>query len=129
MLFLCFIIIIKTQNMPKYVEATVIDVVDDIITDPDTVVIDIKEEITANNNFDFYVSDSGCDSDIEVYSFDTDYFSESESASDIESDNGNMTEEDIEEFEKYIENKMICCIALLIVGLIAAVFVYTRSKY
>ena len=32
--------------MPKYVEATVIDVVDDIITDPDTVVIDIKEEIT-----------------------------------------------------------------------------------
>ena len=117
--------------MPKYVEATVIDVVDDIITDPDTVVIDIKEEITANNNFDFYVSDSGCDSDIEVYSFDTDYFSESasDSASEIENNNGNMTEEEIDEFEKYIENKMICCIALIIVGLIAAVFVYTRSKY
>ena len=129
LLFLCFIIIIKTQNMPKYVEATVIDVVDDIITDPDTVVIDIKEEITTNNNFDFYVSDSGCDSDIEVYSFDTDYFSESASDSDIENDNGNMTEEEIDEFEKYIENKMICCIALIIVGLIAAVFVYTRSKY
>ena len=131
--FLCFIIIIKTQNMPKYVEATVIDVVDDIITDPDTVVVDIKEEITTNNNFDFYVSDSGCDSDIEVYSFDTDYFSESASDSDIESDiendNGNMTEEEIDEFEKFIENKMICCIALISVGLIAAVFVYTRSKY
>lgn len=126
--------------MPKYVEATVIDVSDDVIIDTDTVVIDIKGEITVNNNFEFYVSDSecdsgcenGCDSDIDVYSFDTDYFSESASESTLASgknDGDNMTEEEIDEFEILIQNKMLCCIALIIVGLIASVFVYTRSKY
>lgn len=135
MLFLCFIIIIKTQNMTNYVEATVIDVADDTITDPDTVVIDVKEEIFKNNNYDygFYISSS--DSDIDSNDDDglaAELEAELEAkleALENEHNRDNMTEEEIDEFEKFIENKMICCIALIIVGLIAAVFVYTRSKY
>ena len=117
--------------MTNYVEATVIDVADDTITDPDTVVIDVKEEIFKNNNYDygFYISDS--DSDIDSNDDDglaAELEAELE-ALENEHNRDNMTEEEIEEFEKFIENKMICCIALIIVGLIAAVFVYTRSKY
>ena len=110
--------------MTNYVEATVINVANDVIADPDTVVIDVEEEIILNNIYDysFYISDS--DSDID--SNDDDGL-----AAELENEHNrdNMTEEEIEEFEKFIENKMICCIALIIVGLIAAVFVYTRSKY
>lgn len=125
--------------MTNYVEATVIDVADDTITDPDTVVIDVKEEIFKNNNYDygFYISDSDSDIDSNDDSNDDDGL-EAELEAKLEAklealenehNRNNMTEEEIEEFEKFIENKMICCIALIIVGLIAAVFVYTRSKY
>lgn len=30
-------------------------------------------------------------------------------------------------FEKYIENKMICCISLLAIGTIIAVFIYMKE--
>ena len=121
--------------MTNYVEATVINVADGVIADPDTVVIDVKEEIFKNNMYDygFYISSS--DSDIDSNDDDglaAELEAELEAkleALENEHNRDNMTEEEIEEFEKFIENKMICCIALIIVGLIAAVFVYTRSKY
>ena len=139
--------------MTDYIEATVIDVADDVITDPDTVVIDIKGEIFKNNKYDcgFYISSS--DSDI-----DSDIDSDDDSDDDIDSNDdelagqitaaitraaaaaylevlrnehneNNMTEEEIDEFEILIQNKMLCCIAIIIVGLIASVFLYARSKY
>ena len=133
--------------MSKYVEATVIDVVDaadDVIADPDTVVIDVKEEIILNNIYDysFYISDSDSDIDSSEEEDMSDELAdeladELEAWRELEAEleaiatraRSSVTEKDIEEFEKFIENKMICCIALIIVGLIAAVFVYTRSKY
>tara|TARA_X000000368_G_C22970000_1_gene685029 strand:- start:490 stop:906 length:417 start_codon:yes stop_codon:yes gene_type:complete len=138
--------------MTDYIEATIIDVVDsadDVIADPDTVVIDVKEEIFKNNNYDcgFYISDSDSDIDSDIDSDDHIDSNDDELANQItaaitrvaavaylevlrnEHNENNMTQEEIDEFEVLIQNKMLCCIALIIVGLIAAVFVYTSSKY
>ena len=36
-----------------------------------------------------------------------------------------MVEDD--SFEKYIENKMLCCISLLVIGTIIVVFIYMKE--
>ena len=101
--------------MPNYIEAIVVDGPQEHIIDSDTVVIDVKEELYEPYTSDSDVcTDSGAETDVDSEY----YFSEPDIQDEVE--------QNLDEYEKHIENSMICCMSVTIITIVCVLLLYYR---